>query len=111
MATDQPPTRADLLDWLGLTEPGTSPDDYDLALAVAMEQQAARCTWDTGESPERPYTAGLHHAALRRAAKMLAAKGMSLGVFDSGDYGTQFQPRWDQQIEDSEMDHRTGGFA
>ena len=106
-----PPTRADLFDWLGMADPGTTPDEYDLALAVALEQQSARCTWDDGETPDRPYTDGLHHAALRRAAKILAGKGMSLGFADNGDFGTVYLPRWDQLIEESEMDHRVGGFA
>lgn len=96
---DTPPDRADLLGWLGLSDPGTSPDDYDMALQVALADQAQRCVTD-------PYAAGLHHAALRRAAKILAGKGMSLGVFDSGDYGRAFLPRWDQLIEDSEADYR-----
>lgn len=99
------PVRADLLDWLGITDPGTSPDAYDSALAAGLEAQAARCDVDT------LYTEGLHRAALRRAARELASAGLSLGVFDSGDMGTVYLPRWHQEIETEEAPYRLGGFA
>jgi glycosyltransferase A (GT-A) superfamily protein (DUF2064 family) len=99
-----PPTRQDLFDWLGTTDPGAPGDVYDLALEQALEGQRARCVIG-------PYTPALHGAALRRAARFLAAKGMSLGAFDSGDFGTMYLPRWDAQIEELEMHYRRGGFA
>ena len=99
------PTRADLLAWLGITDPGTSPDAYDSALDAALEAQAARCDVDT------LYTEGLSRAALRRAARELASAGLSLGVFDSGDMGTVYLPRWHQEIETEEAPYRLGGFA
>ena len=104
MAHNLPPNRAELLAWLGVADPGTSPDDYDLALTGALAEQAADCDVTVYSEP-------LHHAALRRAARILAGKGMSLGVFDQGDFGTSYLPRFDALIDAAEMDHRLGGFA
>lgn len=98
-----PPTRADLAEWLGVPDTGTPGDVWDLALQVAREQQTARCR-------VQPYTAGLHAAALRRAARVLAARGFALGAVDSGDL-PMFLPRWDAEIEAYEGDHRWGPVA
>jgi len=100
-----PPSRADLFAWLGLVDPGGDPGDtYDLALQVAVNQQEQVCL-------VRPYSAELHAAALRRAARFLAAKGLALGTVDTGDLGTVTLPRWDGQIESLESNWRRGGFA
>lgn len=97
------PTRADLAEWLGVPDQGTPGDLWDLALQVAQEQQTARCV-------VRPYTPALHAAALRRAARFLAARGFPLGAADSGDL-PMFLPRWDAEIESYEADARLGPFA
>lgn len=104
MAADQPPGRADLMAWLGLVDPGTSPDEYDLCLAAALGSQAARCDV-TVYGPE------LHEAALRRAARDVAGRGMSLGVYDSPDFGQQYLPRWDSIVQTLEAPYLLGGFA
>ena len=105
MAFDQPPSRAELLAWLGMADPGTGPDDeYDLCLAVALAAQAQRC--DVSE-----YGPELHEAALRRAAREISGRGMSLGIYDSPDFGQQYLPRWDALVEAQEMPYRLGGFA
>lgn len=104
MAHAAPPTRADLFAWRGVADTGEPGDVYDLALSVALRLQSQRCR--TG-----PYTPELHAAALRRAARFLAAKGLTLGASDAGDFGTMMIPRWDAEIEQYEMAHRFGGFA
>ena len=104
MPFDQPPSRADLLAWLGMVDPGTSPDEYDLCLEVALEGQEARCDVTL-------YSAALHEAALRRAAREVSGRGMSLGIYDSPDFGQQYLPRWDALVEAQEMPKRLGGFA
>lgn len=104
MPFDQPPSRAELLAWLGMVDPGTSPDEYDLCLASAIEGQAQRCDVTV-------YGAELHHAALRRGGRSISARGMSLGIYDSPDFGQQYLPRWDSEIEALEMPYRLGGFA
>lgn len=83
MAWSEPPTRAELFTYLRATDPRTGdtpPDDYDLALAVAVEQQEARCV-------TAPYTDSLKAAALKRAARLLAEAGAPLGVAAAGDFG------------------------
>lgn len=105
MPFDQPPSRADLMAWLGMVDPGgPGPDEYDLCLAVALEGQAQRCDVTV-------YGAELHEAALRRAAREISGRGMSLGIYDSPDFGQQYLPRWDALIEAQEMPYRLGGFA
>ena len=99
-----PPTRADLFAWWGTADDGEPGDVFDLALSVALRTQAQRC--QVG-----PYTPELHAAALRRAARFLAAKGLTLGASDAGDFGTVMIPRWDAEIESYEAAHRVGGFA
>ena len=106
-----PPDRAELLAWLGVSpDPGTAPDDYDLALAAALAEQASACIWSDADGVET-YTESLHYAALRRAAVKLAAKGMPLGIFDAGDFGSVYLPRWDSEVERAEAQYRVGGFA
>ena len=104
MPIDQPPGRADLFAWLGLVDPGTSPDEYDLCLAAALEAQAQRCDVTV-------YGAELHEAALRRTARDLAGRGMSLGTYDSADFGQQYLPRWDAITQSLEAPWLLGGFA
>lgn len=97
------PSRADLFAWLGQSDMGDPGDEYDLALDVALEQQAVRCdvTW---------YGPALHGAALRRAARWLAMRGHSLGALGNADL-VAYVPRWDAGIEEAEADYRWGGFA
>ena len=97
------PTRADLADWLGVPDTGTPGDGWDKALSVAREQQAQRCCM-------HPYSWGLHAAALRRAARLLAAQGFALGAVDSGDL-PMFLPKYDAEIEAYEADYRLGPIA
>lgn len=98
------PTRADLFAWLGLVDTGTPGDPYDLALSVGLSEQAQRCTWVD-------YTSELHHAALRRTARVLASKGLALGRLDAGDFGPIPLLRFDQLIEHDEAPYRLGPFA
>lgn len=105
MPFNQPPSRDDLMSWLGLVDPGTGPDDeYDLCLAVAREAQAQRCDVSI-------YGPELFEAVLRRAARELAGRGMSLGVYDSPDFGQQYLPRWDALVQAQEAPYLIGGFA
>ena len=97
------PTRADLAQWLGVPDPGTPGDAWDIALSAAREQQTARCVM-------APYSWSLHAAALRRAARILAAKGFTLGAVDAGDM-PMYLPRWDVEIETYENDARLGPIA
>lgn len=101
---DQPPSRADLMAWLGMVDPGTSPDHYDLCLDAALAAQAARCDVST-------YGPELHEAALRRTTRDLSAKGMALGVYDSPDFGQMYLPRWDAVTNNLEAPYLLGGFA
>jgi hypothetical protein len=82
---------------------GQAGDVYDMALAVALEEQEAACKWTI-------YTASLHGACLRRAARWLAIRGHSLGTISALDMQA-FIPRWDAGIEEAEANSRRGGFA
>ena len=104
MPFDTPPTRADLFAWVGGVDVGTPGDVYDLALETAALGQGADCIWEL-------YTADLHAAALRRAARVLAARGLALGRMEGGDFGPAFVPQWDAEIERYEKDYRRGPFA
>lgn len=103
MPAPVPPTRADLLAYLGTGyhDPGAPLDD---ALAAAIESQASRCVVD-------PYTSSLRQACLRRAASILAAANAPLGVTDLGDYGTTPIPRWDAITQSLEAPYLRPGFA
>ena len=104
---DARPYRGELLDWLGIVDPGTGPDDvYGLALETAVQGQAAGCDVSV-------YAPALHAAALRRAARFLAARGLALGTLDTGDTfgGLSTIPRWDAEIEALERPFRRGAFA
>ena len=100
----RPPGRAELFAWLSLTDTGTAGDVYDLALQTALDGQAAVC--DVSR-----YTAGLHAAAMRRAARFLTARGLTLGASDAGEWGQLMIPRWDAEIEAYERPYRIGAFA
>jgi hypothetical protein len=104
--TATPPTSADVLEWLGAQPgaPAPSPELVDDALEVALLQQAQVNIVD-------PYTAALHYAALRRTARILAARPHTLGTVDAGDYGTLRIARWDAEIQSAEADTLRGGFA
>lgn len=105
MPFDLLPSRADLFAWLGQADPGTGPGDvYDLALETAVELQEQACMW-------ADYTSTLHAAALRRAARFLAARGLALSRLDQGEFGSVYLPRWDAEIETYEAEFRRGGFA
>jgi hypothetical protein len=97
-----PPTLSDLYVWLSV--PPTDDQTYGDALAAALEQQQARCECD-------PYTVGLRLGALRRAARILAARGAPLGVQDLGDFGSAAIMRWDALIQEAEADRLRGPFA
>lgn len=101
MATSwSPPSRSDLLEWLGQADPGTGPGDvYDLALETAIELQAVACS-------VMVYTGALHAAALRRAARFLAARGLALGRLDQGEFGPSFIPQWDAETDAYEGPYR-----
>ena len=99
-----PPTRADLLTYLGtgFVDPGAKLDD---ALAAAVSAQAARCVVD-------PYGPDLFTACLRRAAAILAATNAPLGVADLGEYGGSVSiPRWDAVTETLESPFLRPRFA
>lgn len=98
------PTRADLFNWLQLVDTGQAGDEYDMALAVAVEQQKRVCQ-------VYPYSALLHAAALRRAARFLATRGMALGTFDAGDFGQQSIPWKDTEVQALESSYRVEGIA
>lgn len=99
------PSRSELFEWLGQADPGTGPGDvYDLALETSIELQGQVCVWTD-------YTSTLHAAALRRAARFLAARGLALSRLDQGEFGSVYLPRWDAEIETYEAEHRIGGFA
>ena len=106
MSITEPPTRADLLAYLKLSDPGGGPDDeYGLAVTIAVAGQQHRCVVD-------PYDPQLHAAALRRAARWLAARGHALGVVDMGDYaGIARISRWDSEADAYEAPFLRGGFA
>lgn len=95
------PTAADLAEWM--KAPAATPD-MELALAAALEAQAAAC-WTA------PYTAGLKIAAMRRAQRILAARAAPLGSLDLGEFGATPIPRWDADVETNESPYRRGGFA
>lgn len=103
MSLIAPPDRAALFAWLRRSDDGAPGDVNDLALATALATQAAWCVVD-------PYTESLHAAALRRAARFLAARGIALGATDT-EYGQYSLRRWDAEIETYEAPRRTGGFA
>ena len=100
-----PPTVDDLVDWLGGAAAVTiDPVVGQLAIDRATSEQAQTCVVD-------PYTVSLRGAALRRAARVLAARRAPLGALDLGDLGGGFLPRWDQEIETAEASRRMGAFA
>jgi hypothetical protein len=99
-----PPTRADLLAYLGTgyADPGQRLDD---ALAAAIAAQASRCVVE-------PYAADLFTAALRRGAAILAATNAPLGVTDLGEFGgNSLIPRFDTITETLEAPHLRPRFA
>jgi hypothetical protein len=100
-----PPTRADLLAYMGAgyADPGQR---LDHALAAAIATQAARCAVD-------PYGPDLFTACLRRAAAILTAANAPLGITDLGDYGgpSGFVPRYDAITDALEADHLRSRFA
>ncbi len=103
--TSAQPTVTDLRAWreLGVRD-DVSDDLLGLALAVAVEEQADDCDY-------AGYSARLHYACLRRAGRILAAKGAELGVVVFGDLGTSTLSRWDAEIEQAERAYRRGRFA
>lgn len=100
--TAAPPDIDDLRAWL----PGAQVDDAAAAdaLQAALEAQSARCRTD-------PYTAGLRIAALRRAARILAARHAPLGTVDNGELGAVYLPATDPETEALERPHLLGPFA
>ena len=103
MSLTVPPDRAALFEWLRRSDDGAPGDVHDLALATALGNQTAWCDTTT-------YDEGLRAAALRRAARFLAARGIALGSTDT-EYGQYSLRRWDAEIEGYEAPHRHGGFA
>lgn len=91
-----PPTVDDLAGYLQMAAPT---EDLADALEAALEAQAARCVTE-------PYTRGLYRAAMRRAARELAARGAPLGALDLGPMGSSPIARWDAVIEDLEAPYR-----
>jgi hypothetical protein len=99
----EPPTRVDLFAWLEQVDAGEPGDVYDMALAIALEQQQSRCQWDT-------YSVSLHGAALRRAARWLALRGHALGALSNDDM-LGFVPRWDVGVTAGEANYVLGAWA
>lgn len=99
-----PPTSADLVAWLGNRADTIPADLLEEALEVALERQAAECVVD-------PYSASLRYAALRRAARHLAARPHALGTVDSGDFGASRIARWDAEVTTHEAPYLRGGIG
>jgi len=95
----QRPTVEELLAYLDLTGDAYPPEQAQDALDAALEVQATVCRTD-------PYTVSLANAALRRAARSLAARGAPLGALDTGQFGQSPLPRWDAEIEAFEAARR-----
>lgn len=76
------------------------PRVLDVVLNAALEAQANVCVTD-------PYSAGLHEAALRRAAFLWTSQGHSLGVLATGDFGVQYMPMHHPDWDLLEAPHRT----
>ena len=98
------PDVSDLREYLGLENNPYPDEQLGSALDAALEMQRDRCVWDLYEAP-------LYEAALRRAARILAARGAPLGMMDLGEFGSTPLVRWDTQIEELEAEYRRGGFA
>jgi hypothetical protein len=96
-----PPDVDAVAEYLGLPAETVGLPD---ALAVALVEQAARCVVE-------PYDAALRYAAVRRAARVYAARNHVLGTVDAGDFGTFRIARWDAEIEAAEAHALAGGFA
>lgn len=99
-----PPDVAAVRDWLG-GQNLTVPDELVAeCLDVALEQQADACVVD-------PYTSSLRYAALRRTARIIAARPHALGTIDAGDFGVSRLSRWDAEVTAAESPYLRGGFA
>lgn len=104
---DLPPTAADVARYMGMTVPvAGSPEEQALADALhsGLRAQAKRC--DTTD-----YGLDLAYAALRRAARTVAARSAPLGVVDLGELATTRIPAWDAEIESLEAPYRLGPIA
>lgn len=97
-----PPTTADLAAYIKTDR--VSEADLAGALASALESQAKRCYVD-------PYNNDLYEAALRRAARILAARGAPLGALDLGPMGSSPLVRYDAVIEELEGPDRKPGMG
>jgi len=97
-----PPTTVDLAKYIKTDR--VSEDDLGAALSSALGAQAKRCYVDY-------YSPELFEAALRRAARILAARGAPLGALDLGPMGSSPLVRFDAVIEELEGPDRKPGIG
>ena len=99
MAT--PPTPAEVAGYMQIDE---STPLLAAACATAVAMQAS--VVDTTDYPDP-----LHYAALRRAARWMAARSSPLGMIDLGDLGAMHVPQWDAEIQAAERPYLLETFA
>lgn len=102
--TVTPPDVDAVLEWLGASGAPPSQALVADALAVALLEQSQVNVID-------PYTEALRYAALRRTARILAARPHTLGTIDAGDFGTLRLSRWDAEIQSAEAATLRGAFG
>lgn len=97
----QVPTSADVIAYMGVSPAQTPTDQVDEALEAQLEAQQRTCDVTA-------YGADLRRAAIRRAARSLAARSVPLGILsDLGEFGGAAQLRaWDAEIEQLEAPYR-----
>lgn len=88
-----PPDLAQTRKWTGATAQSISDEELTMVLAAETGNQASACTVD-------PYTADLYQAVLRRVGRVLAARGIPLGMTPgSAEFGPTRLAQFDAEIE------------
>ena len=100
----EPPTVADLQEYLALTGANYPTGELGDALDAATTDIAHLAVTD-------PYEAPLREATLRRAATILSGRGAPLGMLDGGTFGMSPMLRYDPELNKLLAPYLRGAFA